>query len=161
VLGVAKICQLFASKAGPDQKTVHYARLQHEKGLIVTLHANQKLTERGFHKVSDSEYLYKGNRYDVVARKKISHGIKIQLRQDKLEEGLLAFLQSFFHPINNMQAPAGQSQKILTQGVIKSLLPIKGTSHVGDKLHYYFTLSACIFPDRIYLPTHCPPPQFG
>jgi hypothetical protein len=159
-LGFVKVFQLYHSKAGSFKKVVHYQRLRKEKSLVIILpQKDVKLTDRGFKRITNSEYVYKGKHYDVVKRKITKKRRKIYLKHDVEEETLLAFLHSFFDSVPPIHSSKKQPRKTLKFSVVK-LFIVNNFRIIKTRFpsKYIAIIQSCTLGEP-YQPVHLPPPK--
>lgn len=137
---------------------VRKAQSRHEELLSLTLDSQTgSLEKRGFKQVGLNEYLYNGQRYDIVSLEEKGAKTVINLVHDTYEEDFLNFLTSFFSSSSGQQE--NQSGSILSKSMTKRFLATTATFQwIDQKVFCYFDIKS-MFPSSSFLEIPIPPPK--
>lgn len=159
VLGFSNAFFLLSSKVARTAKVAHYQRLQGKEQMVVTLDKNHpSLTDFGFKRRSNSEYLYHGEHYDVVKRESTPNGDNIYLKHDTDEDEVMSFLGSLFGQQKSSHHNKAPIHKIEKQHITKYLNRAVGIYNKTQPTKYIRHLPVLI-PKSPFRSVHIPPPK--
>jgi hypothetical protein len=160
VSGYLIIFQILRSDAREEMKTYIKHNLREEEMEIVVV-SNSEIASQvsTFKFVNESEFIYKGKRYDIIKKSKEANQTIFYCINDKNEENLFAGLNEHIKRNIDQNTNTKDKSNTLTKNIVKDALPEKscclGFIAPTSAIHFNYSKP---FRERT-VPTSSPPPR--